>query len=137
MRKSHGFTLIELMIVVVVIAILAAISFPAYSNFVVKAKRADAHDALLRVQVEQEKFRANNPEYAGGLADLPPIFSQSNDLFLSPEQDYSINITAASATGFTVVAIPRGSQLTRDTACPDITLTMAAGTVTRTPAACW
>jgi len=61
--KQKGFTLIELMIVITIIGILAAIALPSYQNYVQEARRADAKAALLSIQLEQEKWRANNPAY--------------------------------------------------------------------------
>lgn len=61
--RNRGFTLIEMMIVVVIVAILAAIAYPAYTNAITKARRSDGVDALLNIQALQEKYRANNPSY--------------------------------------------------------------------------
>src|SRR5574337_1904719 len=68
--RSRGFTLIELMIVVVVIAILAAVAIPAYQDYVRRARRADGKEFLLRIQVEEEKWRTNNLTYTKTLSDL-------------------------------------------------------------------
>ena len=51
-RRDGGFTLIELMIVVVIIAVLAAIAFPAYQQYAMETKRADAHATMLRISGE-------------------------------------------------------------------------------------
>ena len=74
MRSRQGFTLIELMIAVVVIAILAAIAVPSYRSYVLRAQRTDATSALLRVRNAQDKFFLQNRRYmdpagvtAGGL----------------------------------------------------------------------
>jgi len=63
-HRAAGFTLIELMIAVVVVAILAAIAIPSYLDSVRKSRRSDAHTALTAVQQAQERWRANNPWYA-------------------------------------------------------------------------
>ena len=63
MKNKHaGFTLIELLIVISIIAILAVNAIPAYSQYLQKARRADAHTALLSLQLAQKKFRVNCPE---------------------------------------------------------------------------
>jgi type IV pilus assembly protein PilE len=66
-KRSCGFTLIELMIVVAVIGILAAIAYPSYTDYVTRAKRADGKAGLLQLQLEQEKYRANCVQYATGI----------------------------------------------------------------------
>lgn len=128
-RSSHGFTLIEVMVVVAVIAILAAIAVPSYQEFVRKARRADGKEALVRLQIEQEKWRTNNATYTGTLSNLGLTSA-------STEGRYTIAITANSATGFTATATGTGSQAS-DSGCTVLTLTVAAGGETKTPAACW
>ena len=61
---AGGFTLIELMAVVVVIAILAAIALPAFTEQVRRSRRAEAITLLNQISQEQERWRANNPAYA-------------------------------------------------------------------------
>ena len=59
-----GFTLIELLIVAVLVAVLAAIALPSYNEYVKRARRSDAKEALIAVALEQERFRSNCPRYA-------------------------------------------------------------------------
>ncbi|WP_006786796.1 type IV pilin protein [Thiorhodospira sibirica] len=130
MRSKKGFTLIELMIAVAVIAIIAAIAIPSYANYVRKSKRADAHTALLRIQLEQEKWRANNASYG----TLVNIGVSEN----SPEGYYTLTITNTSATGYTATANAKaGTSQANDTGCTGIVLTLNASGETRTPATCW
>ena len=56
MNRSHGFTLLELMIVLVIIAILAAIAIPAYGRYAYRAHRVDGQELLLRVANAQERY---------------------------------------------------------------------------------
>ena len=63
MRTRQGFSLIELMIVVLVIAIIASIAVPSYRAYVLRAQRTDATSALLRVRTTQEKFFLQNQRY--------------------------------------------------------------------------
>lgn len=68
---SAGVTLIELAIVVVVLAIIVAIAVPSYRLHVVRAQRADARAALLRVQAAQEKFLVQHGRYTADLESTP------------------------------------------------------------------
>jgi len=64
MRKSRGFTLIELMIVLLVIAVLASIAVPTYRQYVLRSHRVEAKSALLNVAAEQEKFYLQRNRFA-------------------------------------------------------------------------
>jgi type IV pilus assembly protein PilE len=115
-QYRHGFTLIELMIVVAVIGILAAIAYPSYQDSLRKSRRADAYTSLLSLQMDQEKYRANNTTYA---ADIATLGSSAT----SDEGYYTIAITASSASGFTATASAvTGTSQAGDTGCGTITI---------------
>jgi type IV pilus assembly protein PilE len=73
MKKQTGFSLIELMVVVAIVAIIASVAIPSYRQYVMRAKRADAKTALLRLAGNQERFYLQNNTYASqALMDDPP-----------------------------------------------------------------
>lgn len=101
--NNKGFTLLELMIVIAVVGVLAAIAIPAYSDYVTRSKRADAKNALLAFQLEQEKFRANNPTYITAASSPLPTDS--------PDGHYTIALSgAAGLTTYSLTATPKASQ---------------------------
>lgn len=93
--KLRGFTLIELMIVVVIVGILAMIALPAYQDYVRKSRRADVLTKLMDTQLQQEKWRANNVRYAVTAASVG-----------SPTSDYYNFFIMAATNSYTVVATP-------------------------------
>lgn len=70
--NRRGFTIVELMIVLIVVAILVALAYPSYTQYVRKAKRGEAQQLLMNWSVNQEIFRSNNPSYAGTGDIAPP-----------------------------------------------------------------
>ncbi len=61
--KNHGFTLIELMIVVAIIGILASIAYPSYHDSVLKGRRAEARTAIAELMQQQERYMTQNNTY--------------------------------------------------------------------------
>lgn len=68
MRKASGFTLLELMIVIGVVAILASIALPSYTDYILRAKFAEAHSQLADLRVKLEQFYQDNRNYGSTAA---------------------------------------------------------------------
>ena len=127
-KRFLGFTIIELMIVVMIVAILLAIAYPSYVQYARKAKRGDAQQLLMNWSINQEIWRANHTLYAS-TGDIP-----------APTNDYYALDTVGTpdAISYTLQAIGGGDQVNdvaRDgTDCS--TLTMNENGV-KSPPACW
>ncbi len=118
-KPQGGFTLIELMIVVIIIGILSAIAYPAYQNYTMKSRRSEAKRALLDVAALQEKFYATNLRYASSLDALGYASPYYTD-----EQNYKLSLsTGSSYTTFTVSAVPLTTGLQKNDECKTFTLT--------------
>jgi len=123
-RRALGFSLIELMIVVLVVAVLASLAVTTYSRYVVKTKRAAAAAILLGIANRQEQYFLDARAYASDMTTLgatPPAEVSEN---------YTIATTAnngATPPTFQVTATPisGSSQEQRDTKCATLTLTSA------------
>lgn len=111
--RVAGFTLVELMVVVTMIAILAAIAVPAYQDFVRKARRADAKRDLTAVQLAQERWRANNVAYTTTLVGSGGL----NWHVTSTEGYYTLAVTAANATTYNITATPVSGKSQANDSC--------------------
>jgi type IV pilus assembly protein PilE len=109
MRAQAGFTLIELMIALVVVAILAAVAVPSYRQYVIRSQRTDATESLLRLATAQEKFYLQNNRYADNdeMDDAPPA---GLGITGSGNGWYTLSVVAADATTFTVRAVPTAGE---------------------------
>lgn len=133
MKKQNGFSLIELSITVLLIAILTTLSLYLYTDKVKRGRRIDAINALLSISLAEERYRSNNTTY-GTLAQVWGGVTTSQEGF------YTLSITSVSATTYTVTATGTGTQTTdaeNSTSCTTLTLTMNSGTITKSPAVCW
>jgi type IV pilus assembly protein PilE len=120
--RKKGFTLIEVMIVVAIVAILAAIAVPAFLSSIKKGRRSDAMQVIMNVQMAQERWRANDTDYAT-LAELG-ISSTS------PGGHYSVAVSGNTATNYVITAT---AQTPQDTdSCGNFVLTNTAGVIVKT-----
>lgn len=100
MRRLRGFTLIELMIVVVVIAVLAAIAIPNFLEQSRKGRRSEALKAIGDVQMALERWRAEHTSYSGCSACTTGVSTDN----------YSVAVTNEGGTTYTITATRQGKQ---------------------------
>ncbi|MBK8507289.1 MAG: prepilin-type N-terminal cleavage/methylation domain-containing protein [Candidatus Competibacteraceae bacterium] len=142
-----GFTLIELVVVVAIIGILAAIAYPSYQDSVRKSKRADAKSALLELAQWMERNYTLTNQYnraVGDSTDQTTAQMTSKLPFNQSPRDstkaYDLSVSAVTNNGFQIDATPAGTQASDP--CKTLTLTHTgakgvAGGAMSTAAECW
>lgn len=104
-KQATGFTLIELMIVVAIVGILAAVAYPSYQDHIRKSRRVAAQSFLMNVGARQQQYLIDARTYASTLTEL--------NISVPPEVNpyYTIDFNPAStAIAFNVRATPQDTQ---------------------------
>jgi len=122
---NKGFTLLELMIVVAIIAILASIAFPSYLDSVRKSRRAAVQSDLIEIASYMEQVYTATSSYAGATIAASGV---SNDY-------YTITLPTKTVGTFTLKVVPSGSQA--QDLCDEMTLSHTGAKTTTGTAGCW
>ncbi len=137
-NNNRGFTLVELVVTVAILAVLTTIAMGSYSSSVTKTRRSDAYAVLSAVSQKQEQYYSLNSTYVVALTSL----GYAEDTVDSDEGYYLVS-AAACGSGIgscvTLTAAPMGSQA-NDTECGSLTLAstgLKGETGTLTAADCW
>lgn len=136
---QRGFTLMELMIVIAIVAILVSVALPAYQDSVLRSNRVAGKGILLDVASRQEQYFINNKEYADTLVKLglpASYYIDSENSINVPSSDatYLITIARPTTSTYTLTATPQNNQV--NDLCGTYTLT-ESNVRTPTLARCW
>ncbi len=140
-RRSRGFTLIELMIVVVIIGVLTAFALPQYTQHVNRARRAEAATVLRNAQqFMQRLYAANNTYQNGGVAPtLPAAFQTSPPN--ATRSNYSVTVVTPTPGSYTLTATRAADGPMATDVCGDLTIdqrgTRGVVNSTQTVQFCW
>ena len=119
-RFEQGFTLIEMMVVVAIIAILSAIALPSYFKHVAKTNRVAAQGCMAEYANYMERYYTSNLRYdqtAAGVANADPHMDCQSQI----ARNYTL-APASTSTSFTITSTPSTVQLNRDGLCGTLTL---------------
>jgi type IV pilus assembly protein PilE len=134
--KRGGFTLIELMITVAIVAILASIAIPAYQGQVRKSRRVEAKTALLDLASREERLFATTNAYSVSPAALGYGAAAAGPITIgSGYYSVTLALVAGPPPSYLLTATPLGAQ-TQDTTCATFTVN-GAGVQNATTATCW
>jgi type IV pilus assembly protein PilE len=124
--RTRGFTLIEVMIVVTIIAILSAVAYPSYQKYVLRSNRADAQQLMMKIETRQKQVLIEQRAYA----TAPNALNVASQGWTCTATDcsngrYTITFNpavnnAATPPSYTICAVPGGGQT------PDGTLTLTS-----------
>ncbi|MGB5332283.1 MAG: type IV pilin protein [Woeseiaceae bacterium] len=145
MKKQQGFNLVELMIVVAIVGVIAAIAYPSYQEQMRKTRRADCSGALASFGNAMERYYTVNNTYGGAAAGgadtgAPAIFATTCPID-GGAATYNLTIQAANGSTFEVRAAPIGVQA--NDKCGTLTLTntgrknITGAATGMTPEKCW
>lgn len=106
--RSRGFTLIELMVVAAIVAILAAIAYPSYQQYIIRGKRSAAQAQMMDIANREQQYLLANRAYA----DKTALEAGGYVLPSEVSSNYSYSITVGSGTPptFTITFTPSGAQ---------------------------
>lgn len=142
---NRGFSLIELLIVMVIAGILFGIAYPGYRDYITRARRSDGQVALLDLASRMEHYYSETNTYQTatiGTGSATDVHADN----VSPEGWYALSISAQSPDSYTLQAVPGSAQATADTRCQTLTINHTglkgiragfSGTPTGTVAQCW
>lgn len=109
--RNAGFSLIELMIAVAVVAILAAVAYPSYQNSLVKSNRANAQTLMMDIAQREQQYFLDRRSYSSDLS----VLKVNVPTQVSAVYTVTVSLSAGPPPGFTVTAVPvSGSRQTQD-----------------------
>lgn len=106
--KQRGFTLIELMVVVAIVGILAAIAYPSYSQYTIRANRAAAQSEMMAIANRQQQFLLTNRNYVDKATLEASGYALPTDV--ASKYNYTIALGGGAVPFYTLTFAPTGTQ---------------------------
>jgi type IV pilus assembly protein PilE len=137
-RQVRGFTLIELMITVAIIAILAAVAVPSYGEYIRKSRRSEAQSFMSEVVARQQHFLLDRRAYAVSITGLPAANGLGMTIPSSVSSFYAVTIATDNTTSppsFVVTGTPSGAQTAEK--CGTLTIDQRGTKTASGTGTCW
>lgn len=115
MKNARGFTLIEVMITVAIVAILVSIAYPSYTQYIVRSNRSAASSLVMNLASRQEQYNLDVRQYTDQLSLLG-----TPTIPIEIANNYNVTVTADNSLAppvYSITATPVNNQLARDTQC--------------------
>jgi len=147
-RREAGFTLIELMITVAIVAILAAVALPAYFKYIARGKLVSMTNTLAGARTAMEQFYQDNRQYtsvgSGSSTILSPCADTTNWIKSYDSNTWSLSCPTLTASTYTLTATATGGAINGASYSVDQTNKMSTssfptswGTVPASGSGCW
>lgn len=143
MSRTHqsGFTLLEMMIVVAIIALLATIALPSYQDYVRKGRRADAQSFLLEVAARQQHWLVDRRAYSGfvekAVADGGLGMTAPSNVSTFYDVTMVVDNTAGTPPTFTVTATPKSGNDQAKDKCGALSVNQSGTKTYSGTGTCW
>ena len=136
--RHAGFSLVELLVVLVIMGVLSAVALPAYTRYVQRGHRTEAMAALLESQHFMERYYSANGQYLSPANALPLLPQRLQGIPSQGTVRYQLSVREATLNSYVLQAVPEGS-MARDV-CGILTINQAGlrgVNSTRSVAECW
>ena len=133
MQRQAGFTMTEIVVVIGLVAIIAAIAVNSYQSHIRKSYRTEAQQTLLSMQLSEERYRSQNTTY-GTLLQIMGTQTTTTSGY------YNLSVLNNTATSYTIRASATGSQTSDKqdgTTCSPLEIVVSGATETKNPSVCW
>jgi type IV pilus assembly protein PilE len=107
--RAAGFTLIELMVAMAIVAMLTAIAYPSYRNYVIRGQLTSATDALSAMQANMERYFQDNRTYLAANGFTPPCAVTPSPTYGTTGSQFTVSCPTLTATTYTLQAVGSGS----------------------------
>ena len=135
--NNSGFTLLEVLVVLAIVAIITAVAVPSYKNYIIKSQRLDGINSLNLMVLTQERFYNDNGMFSSSLAGLNNYLGD----YLNDEYNYTVSSSDTSSSYTITAAAKFNSSQNDDTEggidCSTLTLTVSGLNRTVSPSQCW
>lgn len=131
-KQQSGFSLVELMVVVAIVGILSSIAYPAYSDYVRKARRSDAQQHLMALAQQNQQYFMDRRQYASAASSL-----LDTPASVSTYYTITINVNAGPPASFSISAAPTSAGGQNQDSCGTVTIASSGAKTASGGTSCW